>query len=233
LVTNLEGAVPASHHPPPPHLVAPRDARLHAAQSHPAVAHGRLERCYRGCVRTFRTFSSFLSQEKKWLRESRSHNCVELLPGSQLRWHVLRAEFVFFRVRYFFGAGWCIVLARTVRSSLRTDFQKLRSNLCRRRCACVCVLRMQQCSPQVRPIRTFGMRAISPFLPFLSSSRGRRPCHGLAGLRKACAEIGCWERAPLLPAQHGAGYAMLGRKAGCEGVRTDFIKRKPCAAPPP
>ena len=52
LVTNLEGAVPASHHPPPPHLVAPRGARLRAAQPHPAVAHGRLERCYRGRVRS-------------------------------------------------------------------------------------------------------------------------------------------------------------------------------------
>jgi hypothetical protein len=110
--------------------------------------------------------------------------------------------FVFFRGRFFIGAGPGVVLARTVRSSLRIDFQRLRSNLCRRRCACVCVLRMQQCSPQVRPIRTFGMRAISAISPISQLQPRAAPMSRLAGRRKAGGKVGCWERAPLLPAQH-------------------------------
>ena len=105
---------------------------------------------------------------------------------------------------------------------MRTDFQKLRSNLCRRRCACVCVLRMQQCSPQVRPIRTFGMRAISAISPISQLQPRAAPCHGWRTPQGVRLNRVLGTSAPASGSAWGGSPPMLGRKAGCEGVRTDL-----------
>ena len=114
---------------------------------------------------------------------------------------------------------------------MKTDFQRLRSNLCRRHCACVCVLRMQQCSPQVRPIRTFGMRAISAISPISQLQPRAAPMRRLAGHRKAVGKVGCWERAPLLPAQHREGSSLCwAERPAAKAFGPTFPQTLRCAA---
>ena len=66
-----KGAVSASHHPPPPHLVVPR------GQPHPAVARGRIERCYRGVYVPI-ILSSFFSKKGVGCENLDPINCEEI-----------------------------------------------------------------------------------------------------------------------------------------------------------
>ena len=114
---------------------------------------------------------------------------------------------------------------------MRTDFQKLRSNLCRRRCACVCVLRMQQCSPQVRPIRAFGMRAISAISPISQLQPRAAPCHGWRGIARRALKSGNGNERPCFRLSIETRCLYAGPK-GRLRRRSDRFYRKPCGVPP-